>query len=117
MLGRGAISKLARYVGVRPQTARTWAKEGVMPRDDHLLKIAEFLKVSPHWLRYGETKDVPPPERPAKPVLVYLVEDEHLLIQNYRHSTADGKNQILLSSRAAEKLPVEEVLRRDASND
>lgn len=116
--GRGAISALARYVGVRPQTARTWVKEGVTPREDHIFKIAAFLGVSPHWLHYGESKDVPAPLPPprAKPVLEYLVEDEHALIQEYRRSTEDGKNQILLASRAAEKLSIDQVL-RNASND
>jgi len=114
--GRGAISELARYVGVNPQTARTWVADGVNPHEDRLIKIAEFLEVTPHWLRYGEMAPAKPPARQMEPVLEYLVEDEHLLIQDYRRCTSEGKHMIRTSARVAEKTPVAELLRRHASD-
>jgi transcriptional regulator with XRE-family HTH domain len=112
--GRGAISELARYVGVKPQTARTWVREGVSPKEPNIEKIAEYLKVSPHWLRYGDAvaPPPPPPQPPPEPVLEYLIEDEHQLIQNYRRCTQEGRDQILTASRVAEKMPMAELLRR-----
>lgn len=51
----GNQSELARYVGVTPQAVQQWvAEDGTSPRGKNLMKVAEFLGVSPGELQYGE---------------------------------------------------------------
>lgn len=51
----GNQSELARYVGVTPQAVQQWvAEDGTSPRGKNLVKVAEFLGVSPGELQYGE---------------------------------------------------------------
>ena len=39
---------------VTAQTARKWLYGGALPTQDKLRTLAQWLEVSPHWLRYGE---------------------------------------------------------------
>src|SRR5258705_13940494 len=39
---------------VTAQTARKWLYGGALPTQDKLRPLAQWLGVSPHWLRYGE---------------------------------------------------------------
>ena len=39
---------------VTAQTARKWLHGGALPTQDKLRTLAQWLEVSPHWLRYGE---------------------------------------------------------------
>ena len=100
-MGRGALSRLARELNVSPQAVRSWVEDGIMPRGDLLERAADFVGVDRVWLRYGD--EVRPPERP-EPILEFLVGDEIRLIQNFRRSTDEGKNQLLLASDTSEKL-------------
>lgn len=99
-LGRGGMSRLARYLDVSPQAVRSWIHDGIIPRDDLLERAAAFLGVNPIYLRYGDTRFAEAP----RPILEYLVGDEIKLIQNFRRSTEDGKSQLLIASEASEKL-------------
>jgi len=49
-----------RYHGepVTAQTARKWLYGGALPTQDKLRTLAQWLEVSPHWLRYGEPERV-----------------------------------------------------------
>ena len=41
---------------VTAQTARKWLYGGALPTQDKLRTLAQWLEVSPHWLRYGEAE-------------------------------------------------------------
>lgn len=41
---------------VTAQTARKWLYGRALPTQDKLRTLAQWLEVSPHWLRYGETE-------------------------------------------------------------
>jgi transcriptional regulator with XRE-family HTH domain len=41
---------------VTSQTARKWLYGGALPTQDKLRTLAQWLEVSPHWLRYGEAE-------------------------------------------------------------
>jgi transcriptional regulator with XRE-family HTH domain len=43
---------------VTAQTARKWLYGGALPTQDKLRTLAQWLEVSPHWLRYGEPEQV-----------------------------------------------------------
>jgi transcriptional regulator with XRE-family HTH domain len=44
---------------ITPQAAHKWLNGGAVPASDKIKTLAQWLDVSPHWLRYGspETKD------------------------------------------------------------
>lgn len=50
----GNQSELARHVGVSPQAVQQWIAGETSPRGKNLIKVAEFLGVSPSELQYGE---------------------------------------------------------------
>lgn len=50
----GNQSELARHVGVSPQAVQQWIAGETSPRGKNLVKVAEFLGVSPSELQYGE---------------------------------------------------------------
>jgi len=41
---------------VTAQTARKWLYGRALPTQDKLRTLAQWLEVSPHWLRYGEAE-------------------------------------------------------------
>ena len=41
---------------VTAQTARKWLYGGALPTQDKVRTLAQWLEVSPHWLRYGEAE-------------------------------------------------------------
>ncbi len=41
---------------VTAQTARKWLYGGALPTQDKLRTLAQWLEVSPQWLRYGEAE-------------------------------------------------------------
>lgn len=54
----GNQSELARFVGVSPQAVQKWVAGESEPRGDNLLKAAEFLAVSPAYLKFGTDENV-----------------------------------------------------------
>lgn len=49
----GNQSELARFVGVSPQAVQKWVAGGAEPRGKNLEMAAEFLAVSPAYLKFG----------------------------------------------------------------
>lgn len=45
---------------VTAQTARKWLQARALPTQDKVRTLAQWLEVSPHWLRYGEAERVHP---------------------------------------------------------
>lgn len=58
-----------RYLGkpVTTQAVRKWLNGEAIPAGDKIRALAKWLKVSPHWLHYGESE---------KNTVVYKVEEE-----------------------------------------
>lgn len=57
---------VADTLGVSAGTVSRWESGDVVPRDDVLLKLADYFGVTPAWLRYGqEPREVPRAELPA----------------------------------------------------
>jgi phage repressor protein C with HTH and peptisase S24 domain len=50
----GNQSEMARFVGVSPQAVQKWVAGGSEPRGKNLDMAAEFLGVSPAYLKFGE---------------------------------------------------------------
>jgi transcriptional regulator with XRE-family HTH domain len=50
-------SPLAKYLGVSVQTIRKYLAGDVYPNLEKITQIADFLKVSPAWLAFGEAID------------------------------------------------------------
>jgi transcriptional regulator with XRE-family HTH domain len=48
--------EMARAVGVTGTSVSEWESDKVVPREDALAKLAEFLHVTPAYLRYGVTE-------------------------------------------------------------
>lgn len=42
---------------VTAQAVRKWLEGSAIPAQDKLMVLARWLKVSPHWLRFGEDAD------------------------------------------------------------
>ncbi len=49
--------KLAKAIGAPLTTVSGWFVKGNEPRDNYMVKVAEFLGVSPAYLRYGSNSD------------------------------------------------------------
>lgn len=56
----GNQSELARFVGVTPQAVQKWIAGGSEPKGKNLTRAAEFLGVSPAYLKFGGTAPVSP---------------------------------------------------------
>lgn len=46
--------ELAEYIGVKPSSISSWKNENSYPSSKYILKISEFLNVSPTFLFLGE---------------------------------------------------------------
>ena len=59
---------LARALGVSGATVSDWEAGNVTPRDDAMIKLADFLGVTPGYLRYGVRESAPsaPPVMPVE---------------------------------------------------
>jgi transcriptional regulator with XRE-family HTH domain len=44
---------MARALGVSQATVSDWESGAVTPRDEHMVRLADYLGVSPAFLRYG----------------------------------------------------------------
>lgn len=53
------ISQLAKVSGCSPQMARRYVLGDALPEIDVTVKIAQWLKVSPGWLLFGEESTAP----------------------------------------------------------
>ncbi|MFZ3286212.1 MAG: helix-turn-helix domain-containing protein [Telluria sp.] len=60
----GNQSEMARYIGVSPQAVQKWIAGDTEPRGKNLEKAAEFLGVSPAFLRFGPNQDLPSVSQP-----------------------------------------------------
>lgn len=49
--------ELAKHLGIDVRMVNRWIRQGVMPRNDYLYEIADFLGVSPDYLM-GKTEDL-----------------------------------------------------------
>lgn len=100
----GNRSELARYVGCSPQAAAKWLSGQQFPRDKALRKTAEFLGVTPEYLRFGTPLEPAAPPQPQY-LLAYVRVDEAELLTHFRELSETGKRQFRASLQAAERLP------------
>ena len=104
----GNQSELARFAECTPQAVNKWLSGTQFPRDAVLQKTAEFLNVTPEYLRFG-TPNVRPPTEQAGYRLDWVSTDEFDLLSDYRESTAAGKTQMRAAGLASEKQPRDEL--------
>lgn len=64
--------RLAKDLGINESAVRHWKKDASEPRGDTLLRMAEYLGVTPAWLRFGEPG--PAPEKPKREGLTMVVD-------------------------------------------
>lgn len=102
----GNQSELARVVGCTPQAANKWVSGIQFPREKYLRRIADFLGVTPEWLRFGSPSTPVAPPAPQYLLLYVLIEEAEIL-SLYRGLTERGKRQFKAAIDAAEKLPDE----------
>ena len=102
----GNQSELARQVNCTPQAANKWLAGLQFPRDQMLRSVAEYLGVTPEYLKFG-TPNVPPPPPPAQWYLMYLRAEEAELLTHIRELSDTGRKQLRASLISAEKLPPE----------
>lgn len=108
----GNQSELARFVGCTPQAANKWLSGQQFPRDNALRKIAEFVNVTPEYLRFGA-----PPQASITPpqpqyLLVYIRVEEAELLTHFRELSETGKRQLRAALQAAERLPQADLPRK-----
>ena len=78
--------ELADAVGVHQTTVTYWESDKTAPKDRALAKVAEFLKTTPEWLRYG-IEERPKREHDRVPVVGYVGAGEEVhLIDDYSSS-------------------------------
>lgn len=112
----GAVSALARHAGVTPQAAAKWFSGEQFPRDAALTLVANYLNVTPEWLKFGTPGRPPLPE--PEYFLIYVVPAEAELVTDYRESTETGKRQMRVLGKTVDKLPASELpSKRDAGAD
>lgn len=64
----GNQSELARHVGVSPQAVQKWVAGGSEPRGQNLDKAAEFLGVTPAFLKFGDQDGGQTEQAPSDPL-------------------------------------------------
>lgn len=64
----GNQSEMARFVGVTPQAVQKWIAGESEPRGQNLAKAAEFLGVSPSYLKFGGPPAAIPVRTPSRPI-------------------------------------------------
>ena len=104
----GNASELARYANMVPQSVSKWLNGTQFPRDEALRLVAEFLNVTPEYLKFG-TPTIRPPPTADSLILMYVKPLEAKLLTNFRESTEKGQQQMMISSTHAEKLPQEKL--------
>lgn len=62
------INRKLPQLSVTPQTVRKWLYHGVFPSQDKLMMLADWLGVSPQWLRYGTGERLPVSYHPENPL-------------------------------------------------
>lgn len=110
----GNASELARYAGVVPQAVSKWLKGTQFPRDKALSLAAEFLDVTPEYLKFG-TPTIRIPTDSL--ILMYVKPVEVQLLTHFREATEQGQQQMMISSTHAEKLPPEKLPAKGAATD
>lgn len=100
----GNQSELARAINCTSQAVSKWFSGSQFPREHLLRKAAEYLNVTPEWLKYGTPVTPPPPPEP-KWILMYVQPDEAELLTLFRESTPTGKRQVSISAVRSEKEP------------
>jgi len=100
----GNQSELARAIKCSPQAVQKWVSGVQFPRDKTLRQLAEYLGVTPEWLRFGATGEQVPPQTPEF-ILAYIKVEEAELLTNYRELTEAGKRQFRVAAASAERLP------------
>lgn len=48
--------RLSKDLGMKESSIRNWFKGRSIPRQKHMIALAEYFKVSPAWLQYGDKK-------------------------------------------------------------
>ncbi|ATQ79271.1 hypothetical protein CR152_32360 (plasmid) [Massilia violaceinigra] len=112
----GNASELARYANMVPQSVSKWLNGTQFPRDEALRLVAEFLNVTPEYLKFG-TPTIRPPPTADSLILMYVKPLEAKLLTNFRESTEKGQQQMMISSTHAEKLPPEKLPAKGAASD
>ncbi|NIA01009.1 helix-turn-helix transcriptional regulator [Massilia sp. CCM 8734] len=112
----GNASELARYANLVPQSVSKWLYGTQFPRDEALRLAAEFLNVTPEYLKFG-TPTVRPPPTADTLILMYVKPLEARLLTNFRESTEQGQRQMMISSTHAEKLSSEKLPDKGAASD
>lgn len=112
----GNASELARYSGVTPQAVSKWLKGMQFPRDKALDKAAEFLNVTPEYLKFG-TPTIRAQPAADSLILMYVKPIEAKLLTHFRESTEQGQQQMMISSTHAEKLPPEKLPAKGSAAD
>jgi transcriptional regulator with XRE-family HTH domain len=85
----GNQSELARFVGVTPQAVQKWVSGDSEPKGGNLRKAAEFLNVSPAYLRFGSDGERAMVAEPVSPTLPEIEEAE--LLRVMREMTGELK--------------------------
>jgi transcriptional regulator with XRE-family HTH domain len=111
----GNQSELARYVPCTPQAVNKWLMGSQFPRDRVLRRVAEYLDVTPEYLKFG-APNVPPPPRPVEWLLMYVRLDEAELLTELRELSENGKRQFRAAATNAEKLPADKLPRKAGTN-
>ncbi|MCY0916441.1 helix-turn-helix domain-containing protein [Massilia antarctica] len=104
---------LAHYAECTQQAVSKWLKGHQVPRDKTLMLVAEFLNVTPEYLKFGPS--APLPELPM--MLTYVTAAEAELLTRYRESSEKGKRQLWISSQHAEKLAAVDLPKKGISTD
>lgn len=102
-----SVKDLSLACGVTYEMARRYTLGTAKPRDEKLLRIAEWLGVAPPWLDYGAPEKRPEVESPAhSPSAVgdesndefkQLTENEKRLIRTFRqYPSVESENMLLV---------------------
>ncbi len=78
-------TQLAKAIGVSPQAVQQWCSGKTTPRGNSLVKLAEYLKLSPAVIQYGPLAD----STPNKPTVVET-EDGFVCIPQFEVSGSCG---------------------------
>jgi transcriptional regulator with XRE-family HTH domain len=102
-----SVKDLSQACGVTYEMARRYTLGTAKPRDQKLLRIAEWLAVAPSWLDYGAADLQPEAEVQAPPPVIVgtenedefkqLTENEKRLIRTFRqYPSAESENMLLV---------------------
>ncbi len=86
---------------VTAQTARKWLYGGALPTQDKVRTLAQWLEVSPQWLRYGEAER---PHGAARQDSAAYAVDSGWLARKFDSLTEPHKKVVLEITRALLRL-------------